>query len=121
MLIVIYNTDPSFVKFLLILYASMASENAPRASPGNELFPELPPMRAPHLEYVYRLVADMDPNNRYQIESIQGTGISRAVMHIKTGVVRGPKINGIVVENSGADWAERIHSKKACFTYPTFL
>ena len=93
----------------------MASEKASTASPGNELFPELPPMRAPFLEYVYRLVANMDPNNMYQIEKMQGNGISRAVMHIKDGAVRGPKVNGVVVENSGADWAERIHSEKVSF------
>ncbi|KAF4457846.1 hypothetical protein FALBO_15119 [Fusarium albosuccineum] len=44
-------------------------------SPGNELYPEIPPMRAPSLEFVYRLVAKMHPTDDYEIENIQGTGI----------------------------------------------
>ncbi|KAF5004857.1 hypothetical protein FDECE_8639 [Fusarium decemcellulare] len=81
-------------------------------SPGNELYPEIPPMKAPSLEFVYRLVAKMHPTEDYEIENIQGTGVSRSIGHIQSGTVRGPEIEGIVMENSGADWAERIHSKK---------
>ncbi|KAH6887439.1 hypothetical protein B0T10DRAFT_549481 [Thelonectria olida] len=81
-------------------------------SPGNELYPDVPAMRVPHLEFVYRLVAKMHPVDNYDIENVQGTGVSRSIGHIQSGTVRGPAINGVVVENSGADWAERIHSKK---------
>lgn len=83
-------------------------------SPGNGLFPDIPPMRAPHLEFVYRLVARMHPVDKYEMENIQGTGVTRSVGHIQGGEVRGPKINGTVIENSGADWAQRIHCKKVC-------
>jgi len=88
-------------------------------SPGNALYPDLPPMRAPHLDFVYRLVAEMHPTSKYLIPNIQGTGISRNVLHIKSGTVKGPRINGVVVENSGADWAKRVHSKKASTTLKT--
>lgn len=64
------------------------------------------------MEFVYRLVANMDPANDYDIADIQGTGVTRSVAHIKSGTVKGPGIEGIVVENSGADWAERVHSQK---------
>lgn len=82
------------------------------ASPGNEYYPEMKPMRAPHLEFVYRLVASMHPTDKYVMSNIQGTGISRAVAHIQDGTVQGPRIKGIVVKNSGADWAQQVHSKK---------
>lgn len=81
-------------------------------SPGNVLYPDMAPMRAPHLEFVYRLVAKMHPDAKYLMSNIQGTGLSRAVAHIQSGTVRGPRVNGIVVENSGADWAQQVHSKK---------
>ncbi|KAH7137427.1 hypothetical protein B0J13DRAFT_78017 [Dactylonectria estremocensis] len=83
-----------------------------RQSPGNKLFPEVPQMRSPNLEFVYRLVAQMHPTDGYDIENVQGTGVTRSIGHIQSGTVRGPSINGVVVENSGADWAERVHSKK---------
>lgn len=87
-------------------------------SPGNQLYPQVPHMRAPHLEFVYRLVAQMHPTDGYDIENVQGTGVSRSIGHIQAGTVKGPAINGIVVENSGADWAERIHSKKVGLHQP---
>lgn len=90
-------------------------DNAVQDSPGNKLYPEVPRMRSPHLEFVYRLVAQMHPTDGYDIENVQGTGVSRSIGHIQSGTVRGPGINGIVVENSGADWAERVHSKKVRF------
>ncbi|KAG5802391.1 hypothetical protein H9Q71_013024 [Fusarium xylarioides] len=81
-------------------------------SPGNQLYPDLPAMRAPGLEFVYRLVAKMHPTNGYDIENIQGTGITRSIAGIESGTVKGPGIEGTLVENSGADWAEQVHSKK---------
>ncbi|QGI99130.1 hypothetical protein CEK26_012199 [Fusarium fujikuroi] len=81
-------------------------------SPGNQLYPDMPAMRAPGLEFVYRLVAKMHPTNGYDIENIQGTGITRSIAGIESGTVKGPGIEGTLVENSGADWAEQVHSKK---------
>ncbi|KAK7720788.1 hypothetical protein SLS57_005326 [Botryosphaeria dothidea] len=80
-------------------------------SPGNTLTPDIPPMRLPHLEHVYRLVADMLPAG-YEIPNIKGTGESRSVVHIAGGTVTGPRIKGKVLENSGADWAVRVRSKR---------
>ena len=74
-------------------------------------------MRAPCQEFVYRLVADMHPTKEYDIDNIQGTGVTRSVSHIKGGTVKGPGIEGIVVEDSGADWAERIHSNRVSRRY----
>ncbi|KAF5675083.1 hypothetical protein FCIRC_7556 [Fusarium circinatum] len=85
---------------------------ATQPSPGNQLYPDMPAMRAPGLEFVYRLVAKMHPTNGYDIENIQGTGITRSIAGIESGTVRGPGIEGTLVENSGADWAEQVHSKK---------
>ncbi|KAF4964246.1 hypothetical protein FSARC_7800 [Fusarium sarcochroum] len=84
-------------------------------SPGNQMYPKMPAMRAPSLEFVYRLVAKMHPTDDYDIENIQGTGVTRSIAHIQSGTVKGPNIEGIVVENSGADWAERVHSEKVAF------
>ncbi|KAF4442957.1 Outer membrane protein, beta-barrel [Fusarium austroafricanum] len=84
----------------------------PQPSPGNALYPDMPSMRAPGLEFVYRLVAKMHPTNGYDLENIQGTGVTRSIAHIKSGTVKGPGIEGIVVEDSSADWAEQIHSIK---------
>jgi uncharacterized protein DUF3237 len=77
-------------------------------SPGNSFLPAelaIPPMRRPHLEFVYRIVANMDPNIS-RIDNIDGTGLTRLILPIKDGLVEGPQIKGVIVENSGADWAE---------------
>ncbi|KAJ4249787.1 hypothetical protein NW762_012129 [Fusarium torreyae] len=90
-------------------------------SPGNQMYPDMPAMRAPSLEFVYRLVAKMHPTDGYDIENIQGTGVTRSIGHIQSGTVKGPGIEGIVVENSGADWAERVHSEKVSLRPWMFL
>lgn len=87
---------------------TLSTDHTP--SPGNDLYPDFPPMRAPHLEYVYRLVAKMHRTAGYEILQPQGVGVSRSIGHIQSGSVKGPKISGVVVENSGADWAERLHA-----------
>ncbi|EGU74959.1 hypothetical protein FOXB_14544 [Fusarium oxysporum f. sp. conglutinans Fo5176] len=92
---------------------SQPSQSIPQPSPGNQFYPDMPAMRAPGLEFVYRLVAKMHPTNGYDIENIQGTGITRSIAGIESGTVKGPGIEGTLVENSGADWAEQVHSKKA--------
>lgn len=111
------STSPYHLGTYLIQQQHMMAqqERAPIDSPGNGLFPEVPPMKAPSLEFVYRLVAKMHPTDEYDIDNVQGTGVTRSISHIQSGVVRGPGIEGIVVENSGADWAERVHSKKVRF------
>ncbi|KAG4253732.1 hypothetical protein FPRO03_07692 [Fusarium proliferatum] len=89
-------------------------------SPGNQLYPDMPAMRAPGLEFVYRLVAKVHPTNGYDIENIQGTGITRSIAGIESGTVKGPGIEGTLVENSGADWAEQVHSKKVSSASTTY-
>ncbi|KAF4537472.1 uncharacterized protein LTHEOB_1663 [Lasiodiplodia theobromae] len=79
-------------------------------SPGNAFTPEVPPMRLPHLEHEYRLIADM--GSGYEMPNMRGTGLTRSVGNIAGGTVAGPRITGKVLENSGADWAIRVHSKK---------
>ncbi|KAH8775579.1 hypothetical protein F5883DRAFT_701774 [Diaporthe sp. PMI_573] len=81
-------------------------------SPGNDFSSGEPPMRQPHLEFIYRIVADMDPGAS-PIPNVQGTAVTRIVLPIAGGTVRGPQINGEIVKNSGADWAQRIESPKS--------
>lgn len=76
-------------------------------SPGNGFSSGEPPMRMPHLEFIYRIVADMDPNSS-SIPNVHGTGLSRLILPIVGGTVHGPHITGEIVKNSGADWAQRV-------------
>lgn len=80
-------------------------------SPGNDFSSGEAPMRQPHLEFIYRIVAEMDPGAS-PIPNVQGTAVSRIVLPIVGGTVRGPKIKGEIVKNSGADWAQRVDSPK---------
>lgn len=93
----------------------MAPNHAP--SPGNDFSSGEPPMRRPHLEFIYRIVAEMDPGAS-PIPNVQGTAVSRIVLPIAGGTVRGPQINGEIVKNSGADWAQRIDSPKVGIDIP---
>lgn len=81
-------------------------------SPGNAFSSGEPPMRMPHLELIYRVVALMGPgpgpSSSYSIPNVHGTGVTRLVLPIAGGTVRGPRISGEIVQNSGADWAQRI-------------
>ncbi|KAI3401531.1 hypothetical protein diail_10132 [Diaporthe ilicicola] len=88
----------------------MAPNHTP--SPGNEFSLGEPPLRMPHLEFIYRIVAEMDPGAS-PIPNVQGTAVSRIVLPIAGGTVRGPQIKGEIVKNSGADWAQRVDSPKA--------
>ncbi|KAH7369571.1 hypothetical protein BKA65DRAFT_470827 [Rhexocercosporidium sp. MPI-PUGE-AT-0058] len=90
---------------------------AAQPSPGNVLFPEIPPMRAPYLEYVYRLQAVMEsgPRAGYDIKKPYGGSTTRSVMNVVGGLVKGPGINGIVVPSSGADWAEELYCDKVYY------
>ncbi|EEY19600.1 conserved hypothetical protein [Verticillium alfalfae VaMs.102] len=79
------------------------------SSPGNPFAAQeaaVPPMRMPHLEFVYRIVANMDQTKVSEIRNIDGAGLIRLILPIKDGVIDGPRIKGVIVEDSGADWAE---------------
>lgn len=85
-------------------------------SPGNAYSAhgsEVPPMRMPHMEFVYRIVADMDSEGISEIPGVDGTSVSRIVLPIHGGSVSGPRIQGIIVEKSGADWAQVVNPQKA--------
>ncbi|OHF00183.1 hypothetical protein CORC01_04591 [Colletotrichum orchidophilum] len=89
-----------------------SSDHVP--SPGNAFSPSgvaVPPMRMPHLDFIYRIVCDMDPNVS-EIANIDNTGVTRLVLPILSGSVKGPRVAGKIVERSGADWAERISPDK---------
>lgn len=64
-------------------------------------------MRMPHLEFIYRIVAFMDANSS-AIPNVLGNNVSRMILPIADGTVRGPHVNGEIVKNSGADWSQRI-------------
>ncbi|KZL64558.1 hypothetical protein CT0861_06675 [Colletotrichum tofieldiae] len=84
-------------------------------SPGNAFSPsgvDVPPMRMPHLDFIYRIVCDMDPSIS-EIPNVDNTSITRLVLPILGGSVGGPRIQGKIVERSGADWLERIRPDKA--------
>lgn len=68
-------------------------------------------MRRPHLEFIYRIVAEMDPGAS-PIPNVHGSAVSRIVLPIAGGTIKGPQIKGEIVKNSGADWAQRIDSPK---------
>ncbi|KAF5555083.1 hypothetical protein FNAPI_6240 [Fusarium napiforme] len=85
-------------------------------SPGNDFSPseaDIPIMRMPHLEFIYRIVAEMDKEGVTEIAGIDGTSKSRVVLPIQGGKVNGPQIKGIIVDKSGADWAEVINPNKS--------
>ncbi|KAH6989068.1 hypothetical protein BKA56DRAFT_575028 [Ilyonectria sp. MPI-CAGE-AT-0026] len=84
-------------------------------SPGNAYSAhgsEVPPMRMPHMEFVYRIVADMDSEGISEIPGVDGTSVSRIVLPIQGGSVSGPRIQGVIVEKSGADWAQVVNPQK---------
>ncbi|KAM0552439.1 hypothetical protein ACHAPJ_008000 [Fusarium lateritium] len=85
-------------------------------SPGNTFSPsetDVPKMRTPHLEFIYRIVAEMDEGGVSEIKGVDSTSVTRVVLPIQGGTVNGPQIKGVIVEKSGADWAEVINPNKA--------
>lgn len=93
---------------------AMAPPHTP--SPGNAFGSGESSMRMPHLEFIYRVVAFMSPNN-VVIPDIHSTGVARVILPISGGTVKGPLVNGVIVKDSGADWAQRIRgprSSKVC-------
>ncbi|KAH7137322.1 hypothetical protein B0J13DRAFT_609391 [Dactylonectria estremocensis] len=84
-------------------------------SPGNAHNPpgsDVPAMRMPHLDLVYRIVADMDADGISEIPGVDGTSVARVVLPIRGGTVCGPRIKGVIVERSGADWAQVVDPRK---------
>lgn len=73
-------------------------------SPGNALYPNSPPMRRPHLSFLYRLECDID-SKEIDIGAPHGTGVIRSIANIVSGTVKGPEIEGEVLPLGGADWA----------------
>lgn len=65
------------------------------------------------MEFVYRIVADMDSEGISEIPGVDGTSVSRIVLPIQGGSVSGPRIQGVIVEKSGADWAQVVNPQKA--------
>lgn len=91
----------------------MAPAQAPAPSPGEAYSsPGVPPMVVPHLDFVYRIVCEMDPGIT-TIAGVQAAAVDRLVLPIARGVVRGPRIRGTIVPNSGADWAQLVRGEKA--------
>lgn len=83
-------------------------------SPGNALYPNSPPMRRPHLSFLYRLECDID-SKEIDIGAPHGTGVIRSIANIVSGTVKGPEIEGEVLPLGGADWATVIEGTHVRF------
>jgi hypothetical protein len=88
----------------------MESTKQQTPSPGENFSQGIHPMRLPHLQFVYRIVCQMTGKNT-MIAGVQDTNVSRMVLPIAGGVVSGPNIRGIIMPNSGADWAQLVGSE----------
>lgn len=57
----------------------------------------------PKLEFIFEVELQFT-----RVHSIPDTptGAGRGAVYVDSGIVRGPRLNGIVVPNSGGDWAE---------------
>lgn len=86
-------------------------------SPGDSFTPDLPPALLPHLEHLYRFIADMggDP---VEAPDTRGTGQTISAANMARGVVTGPRIEGKVLNNSGADLATRVDSDQTASCIP---
>ncbi|KAJ1325343.1 DUF3237 family protein [Microdochium nivale] len=83
-------------------------------SPGEQYSQGIHAMRMPHMDFVYRIVCQMTEDHTL-IGNVQDTNISRLILPIAGGTVSGPKIKGIIVPNSGADWAQLVGSEEQRF------
>lgn len=86
-------------------------------SPGDSFTPELPPALLPHLEHLYRFVADMG-GEPVEAPNTRGTGQTISAANMARGVVTGPRVNGKVLDNSGADLATRVESDETASCIP---
>ncbi|KAF2151557.1 hypothetical protein K461DRAFT_321774 [Myriangium duriaei CBS 260.36] len=65
-------------------------------------------LRLPALDFLYRLDCVMS-DDQFHINQPVGGQATRLVFPISGGTVQGPKISGVIVPNSGADWATTFH------------
>ena len=67
-------------------------------------------MTVPSLDHLFRLRVEMAPPQDHTIiSSPYGTPSTRVIMPIAGGTVAGTNIKGIIVPNSGADWATSLN------------
>lgn len=57
---------------------------------------------APNLEFIFEV--DLDFQRVHSIPDMP-TGFGRGAVYVDAGRVRGPRLNGTVIPNSGGDWA----------------
>lgn len=82
-------------------------------SPGHAYMTELPPMRIPSLDFIYRLSCTMSPDEQY-VGKPSSIHQSRIILPISGGTFLGPKIAGTIVDASGADWATSLPNESVC-------
>lgn len=86
--------------------------------PGDSFTPDLPPTLLPHLEHLYRFVADMGAES-VEAPDMRGTGQTVSAANMARGAsVTGPRVNGRVLEDSGADLATRVDTDRAASCIP---
>ncbi|BCS27816.1 DUF3237 domain-containing protein [Aspergillus puulaauensis] len=73
-------------------------------SPGNQYYPNSPPMRMPGLTFLYRLECTI-ASEEISIGAPYGAGIIRSIANITGGTFKGPNLEGTVLPLGGADWA----------------
>jgi hypothetical protein len=66
--------------------------------------PNLPTMRLPSFDFIYRLECTMSPDAQV-VGKPTSSHQSRTILPINGGSFVGPKIAGTIVNVSGADWA----------------
>jgi len=75
--------------------------------------PKLPSMRLPSLDFIYRSECTMSPDEQV-VGKPTSSHQSRVILPISGGTVSGPKIAGIIVNASGADWATSLPGESVC-------
>ena len=64
---------------------------------------ETPPTVSPETEFLFEARVKLWP----QLDVGPGPDGHRVIFFVKEGTVKGPRLNGIVIPNSGADWVRR--------------
>ncbi|PNS19642.1 hypothetical protein CAC42_7486 [Sphaceloma murrayae] len=62
-------------------------------------------MKVPYLEFIYRMSADMAEETQPVGPPFNGKQ-SRIILPIQGGTVKGPGLNGVILNMSGADWGQ---------------
>ncbi|KAI5363632.1 hypothetical protein Slin14017_G055960 [Septoria linicola] len=78
-----------------------------RAAPGHDFMPLPFQMKAPYLDFVYRLSCEMASDN-YAVGAPFGGAHSRMTIPISGGTVRGPYISAEIQKMGGADWGTAV-------------